>query len=594
MSNRVKLRPTHPLVRGQVYAAESATATAQRVTLAEATSAQLAAPAAGTAPRRYRARLIEGDRWGSSGYYPASVLKRDGPKAWPVGTQMFLDHPTETEQVERPARSVKDLAAYVATTPAYEGDGLYAEIVVFPHAAGLVASLAEQIGLSIRAAGTASFGEAQGRQGLIFESIDVGYSVDFVTRAGAGGAIVSLLESARTTAQEAGTIGTWLESQLHLALTQLADGMYGDGRLSRAERITLSSAIGDALQAWTAKVDAEAPQLFTRGRWEEPPVDSTTATAEEAAADDTRRALCRALTATYGGKETYLYVRDYDPDKGLVWYDRSSQSGKGDGTFQQGFTASGGDVPDVTLTGDPIAVLERTTFVPVSTSSEALAAPAPAPPTPVTAVENAAVAPTRSEEAPVGDQNTGTQPAAGTASESVTLTANEAALQAQLDTERSARVAAEARSTQIVEARAAEAAAIAARDAAIQEARTLRANQAGQTAVAQAMAEAGNVPEAMRPLIMPRVLERITGRVPLTESGDVDPAALTAAITSAIEAESTFAASLLEAAGHGRVAGLGGSRPGEPTAEESQTRLAGIFGRIGMDEALATTAAKGR
>ena len=52
---------------------------------------------------RYRARLIEGDRWGSSGYYPREVLERDGPNVWPENTQIYLDHPTEREDWERPA-----------------------------------------------------------------------------------------------------------------------------------------------------------------------------------------------------------------------------------------------------------------------------------------------------------------------------------------------------------------------------------------------------------------------------------------------------------------------------------------------------------
>ena len=30
--------------------------------------------------------------WGSSGYYPASVLERDGPAVFPAKTQMFWDH----------------------------------------------------------------------------------------------------------------------------------------------------------------------------------------------------------------------------------------------------------------------------------------------------------------------------------------------------------------------------------------------------------------------------------------------------------------------------------------------------------------------
>jgi hypothetical protein len=35
--------------------------------------------------------------WGSSGYYSAEVLERDGPKVFPLGTQMFWNHATQSE-----------------------------------------------------------------------------------------------------------------------------------------------------------------------------------------------------------------------------------------------------------------------------------------------------------------------------------------------------------------------------------------------------------------------------------------------------------------------------------------------------------------
>jgi hypothetical protein len=84
-----------------------------------------AGPTAGTsaAGNRWRIRLIEGNRWGSSGYYPRDVLERDGATAWPIGTHMFLDHPGENETQDRPERSVRDLAGHIASTPVYETDG---------------------------------------------------------------------------------------------------------------------------------------------------------------------------------------------------------------------------------------------------------------------------------------------------------------------------------------------------------------------------------------------------------------------------------------------------------------------------------------
>ena len=140
--------------------------------------------------------------WGSSGYYPAEVLERDGPAVFKKGTSMYWDHPTATEAVERPERSLRDLsgklaqdAAYLANGPA--GPGLYGESTLFAGYPEAVTELAPHIGVSIRALGTARNGEAEGRKGRIVESIVKAQSVDFVTEPGAGGQVLQLFESKR-------------------------------------------------------------------------------------------------------------------------------------------------------------------------------------------------------------------------------------------------------------------------------------------------------------------------------------------------------------------------------------------------------------
>lgn len=167
--------------------------------------------------RRYRARLIEGDRWGSSGYYSREMLERDGPQVWPAGTQIYMDHPGATEQRDRPERSVRDLAGKITTTPVYEADGLYADVEFYPHFAPVIEAMWEDVGMSIRAAGNAEMGERDGRTGPVITSLSEGVSVDVVTRAGAGGKLVALLESARATAHEAlpgGLVADDLEQRL--------------------------------------------------------------------------------------------------------------------------------------------------------------------------------------------------------------------------------------------------------------------------------------------------------------------------------------------------------------------------------------------
>ncbi|WP_326646677.1 hypothetical protein OG884_18790 [Streptosporangium sp. NBC_01755] len=299
----------------------------EHVTLTEA--------AGGQAPkgRRFRARLIAGDVQGSSGYYPAAMLRQHAG-VFRAGLPVYLDHPGVTEAYERPERSVRDLAGRLATPATYQGDGLYADVEVYPHWAPVIEAMADDIGMSIRATGTVEASTQQHIRGPIVTSLTEATSVDFVTTPGAGGRIVALLESARAAGNlappfkkkgededeepedlededdetsedddedskkkdgkklpaflkakfaakesdlaEAATVGTWFESRIHLGFTEMADEMFGGGLLTRAERIGLSSAIGEALAAFNSRVEADHPHLYQRDLWADPAKDADT------------------------------------------------------------------------------------------------------------------------------------------------------------------------------------------------------------------------------------------------------------------------------------------------------------------------------
>jgi len=151
----------------------------------------------GTAP----VKLIQ-PGWGTSGYYGPGLLERDGPKVFAQGTKMYWNHPTATEERERPERSLRDLAAELAGPAEWRADGptgpgLYADAHVFGPFRDAVNELAPHIGVSIRAMGKANKGQAEGREGNIIEEIVSAQSVDFVTEPGAGGRVLQLFESAR-------------------------------------------------------------------------------------------------------------------------------------------------------------------------------------------------------------------------------------------------------------------------------------------------------------------------------------------------------------------------------------------------------------
>ncbi len=147
---------------------------------------------------------IIGPGWGSMAFYSESMLKSSGPAAFVKGTHMYWNHPTATEEADRPPgmRDLNDLAAILTTDAKFDkngpkGAGLYAEAKVFSDYAKQLEEKGPHIGVSINAGIRAHAGEAEGKSGLIADEFVHAFSADFVTKPGAGGAPV--LESQRDT-----------------------------------------------------------------------------------------------------------------------------------------------------------------------------------------------------------------------------------------------------------------------------------------------------------------------------------------------------------------------------------------------------------
>ncbi len=140
---------------------------------------------------KYRIRIIVPGQ-GSSGIYTAENLAESAP-LFKAGTEMFIDHPTETEEWERPERSIRDYAGVFLEDATVGGDGaLYTVCKVFSGVNELIKDKWEHIGVSINAWCADPISE----NGIVPPIAGV-RSVDFVTTPGAGGAIIDLLESNR-------------------------------------------------------------------------------------------------------------------------------------------------------------------------------------------------------------------------------------------------------------------------------------------------------------------------------------------------------------------------------------------------------------
>ena len=140
---------------------------------------------------KYRIRIIAPGQ-GSSGIYTAENLAESAP-LFKAGTEMFIDHPTESEEWERPERSIRDYAGVFLEDATVGEDGaLYTVCKVFSGVNELIKDKWEHIGVSINAWCADPISE----NGIVPPIAGV-RSVDFVTAPGAGGAIVDLLESNR-------------------------------------------------------------------------------------------------------------------------------------------------------------------------------------------------------------------------------------------------------------------------------------------------------------------------------------------------------------------------------------------------------------
>jgi hypothetical protein len=142
---------------------------------------------------------------GSSAFYTPEALKQAASdKVFDKGTQIYINHATRAEESERPEGDWHKLVGALKE-PAYyleshkQGPGLYSKAAFSPDMAPLIKSKAPYSGMSIRANGHAVMesGRPKLREGVpVLKKFTSAESVDIVTKAGAGGMI--LTESARS------------------------------------------------------------------------------------------------------------------------------------------------------------------------------------------------------------------------------------------------------------------------------------------------------------------------------------------------------------------------------------------------------------
>lgn len=164
--------------------------------------------------------------WGSSGYYPADVLKRDGPNVFKAGTHNYIDHLTATEEKQKPEGYLDRLASVLTEDAKWyddyngNGAGLYAKAKVKPEFDTFLETFGANIGTSIRANGKVKEGIVDNKKGTIIEAITSAKSVDYVTVAGAGGKVLDLVESAKSTGKTNVVVESKVKEPTNMATDQ--------------------------------------------------------------------------------------------------------------------------------------------------------------------------------------------------------------------------------------------------------------------------------------------------------------------------------------------------------------------------------------
>ena len=146
-----------------------------------------------------RVKIIQPGQ-GSSAFYQKEQLERDAGIF--KGAHVYWDHPSRREAQDRPERSLRNLTGVITDTPRFdengrEGPGVYGTAHIFAPYRAAVEEMAPYIGVSWRGSGTVASKTVDGKPLHVAERFTRVGSVDFVTKAGAGGKAIPFKESAQ-------------------------------------------------------------------------------------------------------------------------------------------------------------------------------------------------------------------------------------------------------------------------------------------------------------------------------------------------------------------------------------------------------------
>lgn len=271
--------------------------------------------------KTWKIKIIEGDRQGSSAYYPKEALE-SGKHLFSKGVRIFKNHPDAEEKWSRPERSIDDIIGWLSEDATFDGKDLFANAQFVEDYQPRIKELAEAgvIGMSIRASGEMT----EGTNGMELKKFTSVQSVDVVTQAGAGGAFDTLVEADRKNNSEAKDVSESQEEDETLEFPkELAEALD-----------TQIKAVNALVEALVKKEEAEAKAVEEAARVaeeaKEPKAPTAAAIAEALVeAGLAPKARARVLSAVEGGADLAESIQAEKDIAAEVLEEAAKHSGSG-------------------------------------------------------------------------------------------------------------------------------------------------------------------------------------------------------------------------------------------------------------------------
>jgi hypothetical protein len=214
----------------------------------------------------WKVKVIEGNRRGSSAFYPAEVVEA-GAHLFKKGTRVYRNHPSANEKWDRPERDINDIIGVFESDSVFEGGDLYANVKFYEEHRASIKEKAEDgvIGMSIRAAGDVE----ETADGPVLKAFTSVSSVDVVTTAGAGGGFEKLIESAKeNSASESGaeSLEEKDQSTMDPKLAEALDALVEATKANTATTASLVERLDKQDKAATELAEAERKAAEEEGK----------------------------------------------------------------------------------------------------------------------------------------------------------------------------------------------------------------------------------------------------------------------------------------------------------------------------------------